>query len=230
MSASAASASASAPRAHASRRTSSRSHRVAASTPSSAASRRRRERAASASSTSSDSTPSAPSALATGAAWDDAWGSIADDPDTRVAYVDDADRDSLRATLAASSLREALAGADVGETIVSGVLSTSAPIDVRGVLNLPRELLRDSDHYSAALPGLEAIERDVAAIVERYGVIARARSARVHVSLLRRTLCSKFHVDHVPLRVMVTYFGAGTEARSLHWSPYDRVGVVNADP
>jgi hypothetical protein len=24
--------------------------------------------------------------------------------------------------------------------------------------------------------------------------------------------------------------GANSEVRSIHWSPYDRVGVVNADP
>jgi hypothetical protein len=24
--------------------------------------------------------------------------------------------------------------------------------------------------------------------------------------------------------------GANAEVRSIHWSPYDRVGVVNADP
>ena len=36
----------------------------------------------------------------------------------------------------------------------------------------------------------------------------------MHVSLLRQTLCSRLHVDHVPLRVMVTYFGAGTEVLS----------------
>ena len=31
---------------------------------------------------------------------------------------------------------------------------------------------------------------------------------------MRQTLCSKYHVDWVPLRVMVTYFGAGTEVLS----------------
>ena len=40
------------------------------------------------------------------------------------------------------------------------------------------------------------------------------QSAVFELSLLRRTLCSKLHVDHVPLRVMVTYFGAGTEVLS----------------
>ena len=33
-----------------------------------------------------------------------------------------------------------------------------------------------------------------------------------------------------PLGVVVAGAAAETKARSIHWSPYDRVGVVNADP
>ena len=36
--------------------------------------------------------------------------------------------------------------------------------------------------------------------------------------------------DHVMLKDKETQTHKEAEARSIHWSPYDRVGVVNADP
>jgi hypothetical protein len=41
----------------------------------------------------------------------------------------------------------------------------------------------------------------VADIVRSFGRLTGDSEAVVSVSLLRRTLCSKLHVDHVPLRV-----------------------------
>jgi hypothetical protein len=37
-------------------------------------------------------------------------------------------------------------------------------------------------------------------------------------------------IDRVPSVEMVRFCNSGTEARSIHWSPYDPVRVVNADP
>ena len=34
----------------------------------------------------------------------------------------------------------------------------------------------------------------------------------------------------VPLRVVALAMRVAFQVRSIHWSPYDRVGVVNADP
>lgn len=169
------------------------------------------------------------------AAWGDAWGSVAD-PNTRVAYVDDAERDALRRSLARSGLFETLE-ATADEFTLRGEMR--AP-DARALAD--RDLLagdeRADDDFdfafarvgladalaSTPLPpgvsparlalGIAELERDVARVCSAYCASVGSPSAVFELSLLRRTLCSKLHVDHVPLRVMVTYFGAGTEVLS----------------
>ena len=160
-------------------------------------------------------------------------GSVAD-PNTRVAYVDDAERDALRRSLARSGLFETLE-ATADEFTLRGEMrartrarspteissrATSAPttISIRRSVGLADALA------STPLPpgvsparlalGIAELERDVARVCSAYCASVGSPSAVFELSLLRRTLCSKLHVDHVPLRVMVTYFGAGTEVLS----------------
>ena len=156
-------------------------------------------------------------------AWTEAWRSV-QDPSTRVAYVDDASRAALRATLEAGGLAEALETVD-GEVHVRGEVrgfdarrssrvSASVAEDV-SALGLARALLKDAQVEPAgARDAIVALERDIQAVVDEYCAVTNSASAVVAVSLLRKTLCSKYHVDHVPLRVMCTYLGSGTEVLS----------------
>ena len=139
------------------------------------------------------------------------------EPSTRVAYVDDAERDRLRDHLDACGLRDALAAVD-GEIHVRGAVAASGPpaatlADV-AALDLAGALLGPAGDSPNLRRAVRALECDVAAVVRSFGECADQPVAVVAVSLLRRTLCSKLHVDHVPLRVMVTYLGAGTEILS----------------
>ena len=148
--------------------------------------------------------------------WREAWSSVAN-PSTRVAYVDDAERDRLRDHLDACGLRDALAAVD-GEIHVRGAVAASGPpaatlADV-AALDLAGALLGPAGDSPNLRRAVRALECDVAAVVRSFGACADQPVAVVAVSLLRRTLCSKLHVDHVPLRVMVTYLGAGTEILS----------------
>ena len=144
-------------------------------------------------------------------AWTEAWRSV-QDPSTRVAYVDDASRAALRATLEAGGLAEALETVD-GEVHVRGEVRGFAE-DV-SALGLARALLKDAQVEPAgARDAIVALERDIQAVVDEYCAVTNSASAVVAVSLLRKTLCSKYHVDHVPLRVMCTYLGSGTEVLS----------------
>ena len=148
--------------------------------------------------------------------WREAWSSVAN-PSTRVAYVDDAERDRLRDHLDACGLRDALAAVD-GEIHVRGAVAASGPpaatlADV-AALDLAGALLGPAGDSPNLRRAVRALECDVAAVVRSFGECADQPVAVVAVSLLRRTLCSKLHVDHVPLRVMVTYLGAGTEILS----------------
>ena len=167
-------------------------------------------------------------------AWTEAWRSV-QDPSTRVAYIDDAPRAALRAALEAGGLAEALETVD-GEVHVRGeVRGRDARRDVRrdasedafasasadvtsadvAALGLARALLGGAQVEPAgARDAIAALERDIGAVVSEFCAATGSTSAAVAVSLLRRTLCSKYHVDHVPLRVMCTYLGAGTEVLS----------------
>ena len=159
-------------------------------------------------------------------AWTEAWRSV-QDPSTRVAYIDDAPRAALRAALEAGGLAEALETVD-GEVHVRGEVRGSffeardeetAWADVTAAdvsaLGLARALLGGAQVEPAgARDAIAALERDIGAVVSEFCAATGSTSAAVAVSLLRRTLCSKYHVDHVPLRVMCTYLGAGTEVLS----------------
>ena len=167
----------------------------------------------------------APSTSTPSPAWTEAWRSV-QDPSTRVAYVDDASRAALRAALDAGGLAEALETVD-GEVHVRGEVrghffdardeETAADVTAADVsaLGLARALLGGAQVEPAgARDAIAALERDICAVVSAFCAATGSSSAVVAVSLLRRTLCSKYHVDHVPLRVMCTYLGAGTEVLS----------------
>ena len=152
-------------------------------------------------------------------AWTEAWRSV-QDPSTRVAYVGDAPRAALRAALEAGGLAEALETVDGevrGSEARPSASASSADVTAADVsaLGLARALLGGAQVEPAgARDAIAALERDIGAVVSEYCEATGSASAIVAVSLLRRTLCSKYHVDHVPLRVMCTYLGAGTEVLS----------------
>ena len=151
------------------------------------------------------------------ARWDAAWTSVRD-ASTRVAFIDGDARRALRARLTRTNLREALA-AIPGEVHLRAEVRTGASealADVRA-MDLHGGLFGHVDAGATddgVRRGIETLERDIADVVRSFGKTCGETSAVVQVSLLRKTLCSKYHVDWVPLRAMVTYFGDGTEVLS----------------
>lgn len=75
---------------------------------------------------------------------------------------------------------------------------------------------------------IQFLEQDVENVVKEYrnfflnSSSERRRESQppervvVSLSLLRRTLCTKLHVDYVPLRAMTTYYGRKTEVLDEH--------------
>ena len=73
---------------------------------------------------------------------------------------------------------------------------------------------------------IQFLEQDVENVVKEYRNFFLSSSERrrenapervvVSLSLLRRTLCTKLHVDYVPLRAMTTYYGRKTEVLDEH--------------
>ena len=86
-----------------------------------------------------------------------------------------------------------------------------------------RDVLSDCGSESS----IQFLEQDVENVVKEYrnfflnssGERRRENAPErvvVSLSLLRRTLCTKLHVDYVPLRAMTTYYGRKTEVLDEH--------------
>lgn len=85
------------------------------------------------------------------------------------------------------------------------------------------ELRGEGPPLVAALDTLRAparalLERDVDMLTRYFVALTGARRVRFNFSVLRDDRCRKFHVDYLPLRLVTTYSGPGTE-----WLPDDAV-------
>ncbi|MGY4524904.1 DUF1826 domain-containing protein [Pseudomonas sp. UBA4617] len=69
------------------------------------------------------------------------------------------------------------------------------------------ELLRET----ADLHGYEAFVADVTWLVAAYTCLVGARRVGLRLRILAEPMCPRFHVDNVPLRLLTTYAGPGTE-------------------
>lgn len=69
------------------------------------------------------------------------------------------------------------------------------------------ELLRET----ADLHGYEAFVADVNWLVAAYTCLVGARRVGLRLRVLAGPMCPRFHVDNVPLRLLTTYAGPGTE-------------------
>ncbi|MFJ4454935.1 DUF1826 domain-containing protein [Pseudomonas sp. NPDC089392] len=69
------------------------------------------------------------------------------------------------------------------------------------------DLLREA----ADLHGYEAFVADVAWLVAAYTCLVGARRVGLRLRVLAGPMCPRFHVDNVPLRLLTTYVGPGSE-------------------
>lgn len=51
---------------------------------------------------------------------------------------------------------------------------------------------------------------DVALVVDMFACLFELKAVGVRLAVLNKAMCPKFHVDHVPCRLLCTYTGAGT--------------------
>lgn len=76
------------------------------------------------------------------------------------------------------------------------------------------ELLREA----ADLQGYEAFVADVAWLVAAFACLVGARRVGLRLRVLAGPMCPRFHVDNVPLRLLTTYVGPGSEWLPEHES------------
>ncbi|GGU48770.1 hypothetical protein GCM10009504_01310 [Pseudomonas laurentiana] len=63
----------------------------------------------------------------------------------------------------------------------------------------------------ADLAGYDGFVADVAWLVSAYACLLDARRVGVRLTVLDNAMCPRWHVDHVPLRLLTTYAGPGSE-------------------
>lgn len=61
------------------------------------------------------------------------------------------------------------------------------------------------------LAGHEGFIADLAWLIDAYACLLGAKSVGVRLRALERAMCPRFHVDHVPLRLITTYAGPASE-------------------
>lgn len=71
---------------------------------------------------------------------------------------------------------------------------------------------------------------DVAWLVGAFGCLVDARRIGLRLRLLEKAMCPRFHVDHVPLRLVTTYAGAGSEWLREDAMDRHRLGEPGAEP
>ncbi|MBU2874549.1 DUF1826 domain-containing protein [Marinobacter salexigens] len=65
--------------------------------------------------------------------------------------------------------------------------------------------------WAQALPGAIPWLADVNEVVEMFGCLFKPAAIGVRLHVLPDTMCPRFHTDRVPVRLLVTYAGRGTE-------------------
>ncbi|MDO7898517.1 DUF1826 domain-containing protein [Pseudomonas citrulli] len=61
------------------------------------------------------------------------------------------------------------------------------------------------------LHGYEGFVTDVAWLVSAFGCLLGARRIGLRLRTLDKAMCPRFHVDHVPVRLLTTYAGVGSQ-------------------
>lgn len=119
--------------------------------------------------------------------------------------------------------------ADFAELLLAQPLevaeSLQIEIDADETLRMPPLLSAQAD-----LHGRAAFVADVTWLIEAFACLLNARRIGLRLRSLDKPMCPRFHIDHVPLRLITTYAGVASEW--LHEGGMDRrrLGDARAEP
>lgn len=82
----------------------------------------------------------------------------------------------------------------------------------------------------AELPGQAAFLADVTWLVRAYACLLDARRIGLRLRALDKAMCPRFHVDHVPLRLISSYAGIGSQWLEEGAMPRSGLGRSGAEP
>ena len=120
--------------------------------------------------------------------------------------------------------------ADFGELL----LSLNQPLAESLVLDLPdEEALPNLQGLASGfsdLHGYDGFIADVSWLVSAFACLLGAKRVGLRLRVLDKAMCPRFHVDHVPVRLITTYAGIGSQW--LREGAMDRrqLGQASAEP
>ncbi len=82
----------------------------------------------------------------------------------------------------------------------------------------------------ADLEGYQGFVADVGWLVRAFACLVDARRIGLRLRRLDRAMCPRFHVDHVPLRLITTYAGAGSQWLREEEMPRSGLGNPALEP
>ena len=75
--------------------------------------------------------------------------------------------------------------------------------------------------------GVTVLHEDMAELVDMYCCLFELKRVGLRISVLNRAMCPRFHVDHVPCRLVTTYHGHATEWLPHHLVDRTKLGAGN---
>jgi hypothetical protein len=91
-------------------------------------------------------------------------------------------------------------GEPLADSRVLELARAESPVDLGGLLQGYGEL-----------PGHAAFVADVSWLVDAFACLVDARRIGLRLRVLDKAMCPRFHVDHVPLRLITSYAGVGSQ-------------------
>ncbi|RMO94174.1 hypothetical protein ALQ33_00466 [Pseudomonas syringae pv. philadelphi] len=107
-------------------------------------------------------------------------------------------------------------------------LAEALTLDVKGGDAEPD--LRTLASAYADLHGYEGFIADVSWLVSAYACLLGAECVGLRLRVLDKAMCPRFHVDHVPVRLITTYGGIGSQWLKEDMMDRKQLGRVQAEP
>lgn len=107
-------------------------------------------------------------------------------------------------------------------------LAESLTLEINEDDSLP-ELKGFASAY-ADLEGYTGFIADVAWLISAYACLLGAKCIGVRLRVLDKAMCPRFHVDHVPIRLITTYAGIGSQWLKEGAMDRSQLGNLHAEP
>jgi hypothetical protein len=114
------------------------------------------------------------------------------------------------------------------------LLSLNEPLAESLVLELPSDDTEPNLHGFASdfsdLEGYEGFIADVSWLVSAFACLLGAKRVGLRLRVLDKAMCPRFHVDHVPVRLITTYCGIGSQWLKEGAMDRRQLGNAEAEP